>query len=136
MEPARRSTLSPCFERTGMVIREATEMDALVIAALHARSWQSAYRGLLSDHYLAHEVDADRIKVWRQRIAEFTQEDFNVFIAQDGDRAVGFACVFLKKPSVTALVDNLHVIPEKKGCGIGRQLMAKAAEWVLEREPN
>jgi len=119
-----------------MVIREATEMDALAVATIHACSWRSAYRGLLSDQYLAHDVDADRIRVWRQRFAELTRDDFNVFIAEDADRAVGFACVFLEKPSLTALLDNLHVVPDKQGCGIGRQLMATVAEWVAGREPN
>jgi len=119
-----------------MVIREATERDALAVATIHARSWRSAYRGLLSDQYLAHDVDADRIGIWRQRFSELTREEFNVFIAEDAGRAVGFACVFLEKPSLTALLDNLHVIPDKQGCGIGRQLMATVAEWVTEREPD
>jgi ribosomal protein S18 acetylase RimI-like enzyme len=119
-----------------MLIREAAEMDALDVATIHARSWRSAYRGLLSDHYLTYDVDADRIKVWQQRFTELTRENFNVFIAEDGGRAVGFACVFLEKPSMTALLDNLHVIPEKQSCGIGRQLMVTVAEWVAEREPD
>jgi GNAT superfamily N-acetyltransferase len=128
--------LRPTATEGMMVIREATEMDALDVAMIHARSWRSAYRGLLSDQYLEHDVDADRIKLWQQRFTELTREDFNVFIAEDAGRAVGFACVFLEKSSLTALLDNLHVVPEKQGCGIGRRLMATAAEWVAEREPD
>jgi GNAT superfamily N-acetyltransferase len=119
-----------------MVIREATEMDALDVAAIHASSWRSAYRGLLSEHYLTHDVDADRSRVWQRRFAELGREDFNVFIAQEADRAVGFACVFMEEPAPTVLIDNLHVIPEKQGGGIGRQLMASVAEWVAAREPD
>ena len=44
--------------------------------------------------------------------------------------------MFLEKPSLTALLDNLHVIPEKHGRGIGRQLMAAVAQWVAERAPD
>jgi ribosomal protein S18 acetylase RimI-like enzyme len=119
-----------------MVIREATATDALDVARIHASSWRSAYRGLLSDRYLAHDVDTDRANVWRQRFAELTRDDFRVFIAEDDNRAVGFACVFLEKPSRTALLDNLHVVPERQGRGIGRQLMAAVAEWVAQREPD
>jgi GNAT superfamily N-acetyltransferase len=119
-----------------MVIREATEGDALAVATIHACSWRSTYRGLLSDQYLEQEVDADRIRIWRQRFAELTREDFNVFIAEDAGRAVGFACVLLQKPSLTALLDNLHVMREKQGQGIGRQLMATVAGWVAERVPG
>ena len=94
------------------------------------------HTGVYSDQYLEHDVDADRIRMWRQRFAELTREDFNVFVAEDADRAVGFACVFLEKSSPTALLDNLHVIPEKQGRGIGRQLMAMVAGWVAERAPD
>lgn len=119
-----------------MVIREATETDAVDVATIHACSWRSAYQGLLSDQYLAHDVDADRIRVWRQRFAELAQSDFTVFIAKEADRAVGFACVFLEKSSSTALLDNLHVIPERQGRGIGRRLLAMTAEWVAECVPD
>lgn len=119
-----------------MVIREATEADAVDVATIHACSWRSAYRGLLSDEYLAHDLDADRARVWRQRFAELARDDFKVFIAKDAHRAVGFACVFLEKSSSTALLDNLHVIPEWQGRGIGCQLIAMTAEWVAHREPD
>lgn len=119
-----------------MVIREATEQDALDIAMIHARSWRSAYRALLSDHYLADQVVADRTRVWRQRFAELPRDDFRVFIAREADLAVGFACVLLENSSTAALLDNLHVTPEKQSRGIGRRLMANAANWVEQRMPD
>lgn len=119
-----------------MVIRHATAVDAVDIATIQACSWRSAYRGLLSDRYLVHNADADRIRAWRHRFAETTREDFSVFVAEDAGRAVGFACVVLERSSSAALVDNLHVTPERQGRGIGRRLIAAAAEWVAAREPN
>lgn len=119
-----------------MVIREATEQDAVDVATMHACSWRSAYQGLLSEQYLAHDVDADRLSVWRQRFAEPIRDDFKVFIATEADRAVGFACVFLERSSSTARLDNLHVVPEARGRGIGRRLIATTAAWVAEREPD
>lgn len=116
-----------------MVIREATKADASAIAAIHALSWRSTYRGLLSDDYLTRELDADRERVWRQRFRELAPEAFRVFIAEDADGAIGFACVMLEEPSTSALLDNLHVVPGKQGGGVGRRLMAEAARWVTER---
>ena len=39
-----------------LTLREGTEHDAAAIAQLHADSWRSAYRGMLSDEYLDHRV--------------------------------------------------------------------------------
>jgi ribosomal protein S18 acetylase RimI-like enzyme len=33
-------------------------------------------------------------------------------------------------------LDNLHIRPDARGRGLGRQLMAEAAAWVLEQRPD
>lgn len=124
------------FARTVMVIREASEADATAIAGIRALSWRSTYRGLLSDEYLTGQVDVDRERVWRQRFHELAPHVFRVFIAEDADGPIGFACVLLQGPSTGALLDNLHVVPEKQGGGVGRRLMAEVARWVVERDPG
>jgi hypothetical protein len=43
-----------------MEIRPATVGDADAIAALHAASWRSAYRGILSASTLGPSLDAER----------------------------------------------------------------------------
>jgi GNAT superfamily N-acetyltransferase len=36
------------------------------------------------------------------------------------------------KPEVGALLDNLHVAPERKGGGLGSALLAGVARWLVE----
>ena len=50
--------------------READAQDAAAIAQLHAESWRSAYRGILSDDYLDNQVQSERASLWQSRFAE------------------------------------------------------------------
>ena len=50
-------------------LREAVYEDCANIAALHAESWQRAYRGILSDDFLDHFVLEDRLAVWSERFS-------------------------------------------------------------------
>jgi GNAT superfamily N-acetyltransferase len=57
-------------------------------------------------------------------------------LARDG-QLVGFACVLLDAdPGWGALLDNLHVTPELKRRGIGRELFEAARQWVAMRAPG
>lgn len=113
--------------------RFATPADADQIAALHARSWQTTYRGIMSDDYLDNEVEAERLAVWRERFAAMPATR-QVILAENDGQLVGFTCVMLHDdPVYGALIDNLHADPAQKGRGIGRELMRRAAGWVREQ---
>ncbi|HXQ58545.1 MAG TPA: GNAT family N-acetyltransferase [Acidimicrobiales bacterium] len=49
-----------------MEIRRATNADALAIATVHVRSWQSAYRGLLPQLYLDELDPITGAEQWRE----------------------------------------------------------------------
>jgi GNAT superfamily N-acetyltransferase len=54
-----------------------------------------------------------------------------------GSLVVGFACVLLDaEPSWGALLDNIHVKPEMKRQGVGRQLFEHARQWVGSTAPG
>ncbi len=117
-----------------MTFRIATATDVPRIAALHARSWQETYRGIMPDEFLDHEVDAERLHVWQER---FDEEDLNrqVILAEEASQLAGFACVYMgNDPVYGALLDNLHVTSAYKGRGLGKALMKKAAEWVHQQD--
>jgi GNAT superfamily N-acetyltransferase len=120
--------------------------DAGAVAALHATSWRSAYRGMLPDDYLDNQVVADRQTVWHRRLVEQPAEQAFGIVAEDAaGRLIGFAYVLPgHDPVWGSLVDNLHVHPDAKGGGIGRRLLQAIARelgpahtqplflWVLD----
>ena len=115
-----------------LTLREATEDDAAAIAKLHADSWRSAYRGMLSDEYLDNRVHLERTALWRQRFSEQAQKPFFVILAETEKELAGFACVFPDEhPTYGAFLDNLHVVPQRTGQGIGRRLLTAVTERLL-----
>jgi ribosomal protein S18 acetylase RimI-like enzyme len=112
-----------------MLIRDATEKDVPAIAELHAESWRSAYRGVLSDDYLEKDVHRDRLAVWQERFSNASQGSMFVIVAEMASTFLGgFACVFPEKDAIWgSFLDNLHVSPQLTGQGIGRKLLAESA---------
>ena len=112
-------------------IRDAKLSEAADIATLHATSWMSAYRGLLSDEYLDNDLEGERKKYWLEKMPTIKGKEF-VLVAEHGGELVGFAAV-LDQPDAgfDALVDNLHVRPDLKGLGIGSELLRAVAKRLL-----
>jgi GNAT superfamily N-acetyltransferase len=116
--------------------RSATPMDVEAIASLHAESWRRTYRGAYSDTYLDGDVFADRLAVWTQRFDSPSPATHTVLVEDDGV-LVGFVhTIFDEDPTWGALLDNLHVTPDRKRGGIGRQLIAHSAAAVLDQRPD
>jgi ribosomal protein S18 acetylase RimI-like enzyme len=115
-----------------MTIRTAGIADADAIAQLHTRSWQSAYRGILSDDFLQGPLSENRRALWHTRLSKSDAADQFVLVDEQGEALRGFACAYLRAdPEWDCLLDNLHVVPDLKGRGLGRRLMGAVAERVL-----
>lgn len=103
---------------------------------MHAASWQIAYRGILSDAYLDHEVERDRLALWQGRLAESAPNQ-HVWVAEEEDKLVGFVCLYgAHDPQWGALVDNLHVHQSYQRRGIGALLMKEVADWCCQVHPS
>jgi hypothetical protein len=110
-------------------IRPATVADADAIAALHAASWRSAYRGIFKESTLGSALDGERRVHWSGRLAVMVPDD-TVLIAGD----LGFIAVWAQgDPGFGAYIDNLHVRPERRSGGLGRRLLGKAMRRVAGR---
>jgi ribosomal protein S18 acetylase RimI-like enzyme len=121
---------------SGIEYRLAQPRDAEAVARLHARSWRESYRGSFSEAFLDGDLVGERLRVWRDRLAQPGREQW-VLLALDGARLAGFVCVYgAHDPRWGSLVDNLHVAGESKRGGIGSALMRRAGAWLVERHPG
>lgn len=130
-------------------IRTARPDDAPAIANAQVRSWQWAYRGLISDAYLAHFAagEPERSDLTRGRIAR-PEPGYRWWVAERAGKVVGFATTGPSRDAdaaqATGEVLALYLAPEATGMGIGRLLFAvivadlrhqgyrAATLWVLE----
>jgi len=121
------------------VIRLGVPDDAAAIAALHAESWRSAYRGLIPDDDLGDGLDDERLQFWCGRFASPDPDRRIVLAAMADDVLAGFACVLADAaPEYGPLLDNLHVKPGWRGRGLGAQLLQKSRDWsraIAPRQP-
>ncbi|HTI26373.1 MAG TPA: GNAT family N-acetyltransferase [Kutzneria sp.] len=114
------------------VFRPAEVADADRIAALHADSWQRFYRGAYADSFLDGDVVANRREVWSARLASPAGSE--TVVAEQDDQLAGFVhVIFDADPKWGSLVDNLHVRHDRRGSGLGRRLLALAAQAVGSR---
>lgn len=119
-----------------ITFRTAITSDSLRIAELHAASWQSAYRGFLSNHYLDTGVLAERARVWQARLAQPSDRRY-VLLAEQNAALIGFVCVLLDEEAAWgAYLDNLHVRPGLTSQGLGGRLLVQALQWVARVEPG
>lgn len=131
-----------------MDVRVATVDDAAVVAAVHVRSWQQAYRGLLPDAYLDTLSVERRREVWSRILAETHLPHTGAFVLLDILDVIGFIHVAPTRdddlPASTGEVTALYLTPSAWGRGGGRLLLdtakaslkaagfAAAGLWVLE----
>ncbi|MBL8962340.1 MAG: GNAT family N-acetyltransferase, partial [Gemmatimonadetes bacterium] len=119
-------------------IRAMTVDDIPGVARLHAASWRTAYRGVLSQEFLDRDLDQDRGAAWaarRDEISRGAEFGFVFEVPVGGEaQAMGFAYVL---PNADATyghcLDNLHVAPEGRGLGIGGQLLSAVAQALASR---
>ena len=111
---------------SGLSIRSATAGDADVVARLHTRSMQASYAGILPEDYLRNEIAAERRDYWARAFDEGNYAA--IFIADAGGAPVGFIAVTLdSEPGYDTTIEHLHVLPDMKGRGLGRRLIARMA---------
>lgn len=116
-------------------IRPALYSDLTSIARLHTDNWRMNYRGILSDYYLDHQVEQDRLKTWRQRLQDPLKNQY-ITIATLDDNLIGFCCIYINDdPVFGTLIDNLHVSSQCQNMGIGKMLVKESAK-ILSIEAN
>ena len=119
-----------------MHLRRATAADAAAIAALHAASWRHAYRGAMSDEYLAGDIVSDRNTVWSERLGHPNPSQY-VVVAEASGQIVGFACAYAAEHlEWGSLLDNIHVAHSFHRKGIGALILRNVASWCVAVAPE
>ena len=119
-----------------MRIRDATQSDVTQIAELHAASWRTAYRGMLSEAYLGGDLVGERTRIWIDRLNNPDPKQ-RVLLAEISGKAAGFTCAYgSSNPELGTLLDNLHVSREFQRQGIGARLMSEIAAWCYRELPG
>lgn len=109
-----------------MIIRAAVTGDAAAVAAVHVRTWQVAYRGLMPANYL-DGLDASRRTAGWERTLAATGDRETTLVAELDGRVVGFANVGPSRddgaPDTEGELRSIYVDPDRWDSGAGRALM-------------
>lgn len=132
-------------------IRPATAADAQAIAEISVHGWQTAYRGILPDDFLAGLSVGPREVAWRMRLEHDTDAGSPAWIAQRNGRPIGFlssgpprdkdlqrrarAAGRRSAGSTTTIeVYAVYVDPASWRSGAGRALLTTAVDYWRARD--
>ena len=115
-----------------MVLRPARPADALAVAGIHVRAWQTGYRGLVPDGYLDGLRAEDRARRYTFELTDLDRPQ--TLVAELDGAIVGFATTApaQDEPGAGELA-ALHVDPAAWRRGIGSALIAAARTRLVER---
>jgi ribosomal protein S18 acetylase RimI-like enzyme len=108
---------------TDMIVRRARLEDGRAIAAIHVRSWQVAYQGIVPSAFLGSLSVEDRENVWRQNLERGISE---TWVAEEDDQVLGWISAARIRDSdalpTTGEVWAIYVDPSHWRRSVGRCL--------------
>jgi ribosomal protein S18 acetylase RimI-like enzyme len=115
-------------------IRPATSNDVSTIAHVHVEAWQAAYRrGIIADEFLNTISEDERTGRWSEILERPEQATFVAVV--EGHGIVGFSNGGPEREGREDYRGELYaiyILPECQGQGIGRQLVATLAQWLMD----
>ncbi len=118
-------------------VRRAVLADAEAIGDLHARSWKSAYRGILADELLDAITVEGRVAQRRKHLAEPLGPEVRNWVLEHEGAVRGWACIGVSRdedvPEGTGELMAIYLPPEHVGRGYGRRLMEHSLADAVEQ---
>ena len=100
-----------------------------MIAEVHVRTWQAAYRHAFPKDVLDNLSVDERATLWRRSL----DEGYVIWVAETKGRIVGFAAVGASRTEEEAgELYAIYVLPEAWGTIAASGLMAAAKEWFAQ----
>lgn len=134
-----------------MIIRKARLEDSLQIAEVHIKSWQQAYKGIISEEYLNNLSVKDRQQMWESSLSS-PRDDAPVYVAVNEEGSiVGFASFGIERERRRPMEGELYAIyllNENRRSGNGTMLLKAGIQdlikhnfksvlvWVLAENPS
>ncbi|MFC0407346.1 GNAT family N-acetyltransferase [Roseomonas elaeocarpi] len=114
-----------------LTFRRALPQDATALGAMHVRSWQESYRGLLPDAALAALDPVERAERWRRNL----EGGAEALLALSGGEILGF--VGWGRARDEALggggeIYGLYVLARAQRRGVGSRLLTQGAAALAE----
>jgi GNAT superfamily N-acetyltransferase len=119
----------PAFDPRAFAIRPAVRDDIPAIAAVHVASWRDHYTGLIEQRLIDERTIGVRCAQWNAWIDETGRLTF--VAAERSGPLLGFISALVLSPAhngYDSYLQLLYLIAKAKGYGIGRALLATAAE--------
>ena len=99
-------------------ISEVTEATLTAAGAVHSAAWQASHRAFCSPEFVARHSPAAQTDYLRREMAQGKR----LYLLTDG-MPVGLVSVW------GSLIENLYVLPERQGQGLGTRLL----EFAIDR---
>ena len=133
---APRARIRGEWNDRSVLIRRAREDDARAIAAVHIRSRQVGYRGLVPDDALESQDLDERTGEWQPRLRPDDPERGITLVAEDDDGIRGFVrfgpARYPEDGDGVGEVMTIYVDPDAWGTGIGHRLLTEAVAGLTE----
>ncbi len=118
-------------------IRQATVEDALGIAEVHVRGWQTTYRGMIPDAYLDAFSIEERARRWDHLLHNPERQEF-IFVAVDAEqRIAGFSSGGPNRtqdaPEYTGELYSIYLRADVQRGGLGSSLARHVVDELLAR---
>ncbi len=122
-----------------MKIRKAEIADADGIARVHVESWQTTYKGIMPDEYLAGITIEKRRRLWANILSSETNDIFEksvIFVVEnETGEIVGFVSGGKKKTpdnEYEGELGGIYLLKEYQRQGIGQQLVEIFVQSLLD----
>ncbi|MBD3861263.1 GNAT family N-acetyltransferase [Bacillus sp. 28A-2] len=113
-----------------MKVRHAVQKDIPKIAEIHVKSWQTTYRGIISQKYLDRLNIEEKEESWRRKSLEGT------FVVEDDDGVFGFASFGKQRDERYLAYDGelyaIYLLQQKQKAGAGIALIEKGVADLIE----